>query len=92
MKKKLGKGLYVMTLATALVLGNICERNVFAAEHNKQEMFQAMDSATTVNGVADFGKGNASVCIYGNEGQTLKGKKFYVYQLFDCRFQWSHWF
>lgn len=84
MKKKLGKGLYVMTLATALVLGNICERNVFAAEHNKQEMFQAMDSATTVNGVADFGKGNASVCIYGNEGQTLKGKKFYVYQFFEA--------
>lgn len=38
----------------------------------------------TPNGVADFGKGNASITIKGNSGQTLVGKKFNVYKLFDA--------
>ena len=38
----------------------------------------------TPNGVADFGEGNASITIKGNSGQTLVGKKFNVYKLFDA--------
>lgn len=38
----------------------------------------------TPNGVADFGEGNASITIKGNSGQTLIGKKFNVYKLFDA--------
>lgn len=38
----------------------------------------------TSNGVADFGEGNASITIKGNSGQTLVGKKFNVYKLFDA--------
>ena len=34
--------------------------------------------------VADFGRGDASITIQGNEGQILAGKKFNVYQLFDA--------
>ena len=38
----------------------------------------------TPNGVADFGEGNASITIKGNSGQTLVGKKFNVYKLFEA--------
>jgi fimbrial isopeptide formation D2 family protein/LPXTG-motif cell wall-anchored protein len=40
------------------------------------------DSVTTSNGVASFGKGEASIQIKANENQTLVGKKFTVYALF----------
>ncbi|MDQ9761133.1 hypothetical protein RFZ45_20065, partial [Acinetobacter baumannii] len=35
-----------------------------------------------VNGIIDFGKGSASITINGNQGQSLAGKKFEVFQLF----------
>lgn len=38
----------------------------------------------TPQGVADFGEGNASITIKGNSGQTLVGKRFNVYKLFDA--------
>lgn len=38
----------------------------------------------TPDGVADFGKGNASITISPNAGQSLVGKKFQVYKLFDA--------
>lgn len=38
----------------------------------------------TPNGVADFGEGNASITIKGNSGQTLVGKRFNVYKLFEA--------
>lgn len=38
----------------------------------------------TPGGTANFERGNASITIKGNQGQTLKGKKFQVYQLFDA--------
>ena len=45
---------------------------------------QAPSTLATPNGVADFGEGNASITIKGNSGQTLVGKKFNVYKLFDA--------
>lgn len=45
---------------------------------------QAPLTLATPNGVADFGEGNASITIKGNSGQTLVGKKFNVYKLFDA--------
>lgn len=40
----------------------------------------------TPNGVADFGKGTASITINGNNAnQTLVGKKFNVYKLFNAQ-------
>lgn len=45
---------------------------------------QAPSTLATPNGVADFGEGNASITIKGNPGQTLVGKKFNVYKLFDA--------
>lgn len=41
-------------------------------------------SASTSGGVANFGRGSASITIKGNANQTLVGKKFNVYQLFNA--------
>lgn len=38
----------------------------------------------TPNGVADFGEGSASITIKGNSGQSLVGKQFHVYKLFEA--------
>lgn len=38
----------------------------------------------TPNGVADFGQGSASITIKPTSGQTLVGKKFNVYKLFNA--------
>jgi len=38
---------------------------------------------STVKGIATMGTGQAHIDIAGNEGQTLVGKKFNVYKLFD---------
>ena len=45
---------------------------------------KAPATMATPNGVADFGEGNASITIKGNSGQTLVGKKFNVYKLFEA--------
>lgn len=38
----------------------------------------------TLSGVVDYGRGDASITINGNSGQTLIGKEFNVYKLFDA--------
>lgn len=45
---------------------------------------QAPATLATPNGVADFGQGSASITIHPNDGQSLVGKKFQVYKLFDA--------
>lgn len=45
---------------------------------------EATQTYATPDGVADFGKGNASITITPNAGQSLVGKKFNVYKLFDA--------
>ena len=44
----------------------------------------ALATMATPQGVADFGEGSASITIKGNSGQSLVGKKFNVYKLFDA--------
>ena len=36
------------------------------------------------NGSVDFERGDAQITITGNEGQSLEGKKFQIYRLFDA--------
>lgn len=84
MKKKIVIGLYMMTWITTTLFGNSYGMPVLAAEMNQKEAEKGMDSVTTNQGVADFSRGDAKIQIIGNEGQTLVGKKFYVYQLFDA--------
>ena len=45
---------------------------------------QTPATLATPNGVADFGQGSASITIHPNDGQSLVGKKFQVYKLFDA--------
>ncbi|MBQ8802055.1 MAG: isopeptide-forming domain-containing fimbrial protein [Tyzzerella sp.] len=40
-------------------------------------------AADTVQGVVDFGDGDASITIQGNGGQSLAGKKWKLHRLFD---------
>lgn len=42
-------------------------------------------SIQTPGGVANFGRGNASITINGNKDQSLVGKKFNVYELFHAQ-------
>lgn len=39
---------------------------------------------STESGIVDFGQGTASITIHGNQGQSLIGKKFHIYRLFDA--------
>ena len=39
---------------------------------------------TITNGTVDFGQGKASITIKGNAGQSLAGKSFEVFRLFDA--------
>lgn len=45
---------------------------------------ESVKTVATTKGVANFGRGTASIVIKGNAGQTLAGKKFNVYKLFDA--------
>lgn len=69
MWKKMKKSVMAIMLVMTLVL---CNMEVHAA------------SLSTVNGIVDFQKGNATIHIYGNEGQSLKGKKMVLYKLFNA--------
>ena len=80
MKNKVIKSLYAFVLsvsvATAGIAGTMGTIQVSAAE------MQVRTTLTTPGGRADFGRGDASITIQGNEGQRLTGKSFHVYQLF----------
>lgn len=49
------------------------------------DTFAAFTNVTTPGGKANFGKGSASITIESNGGQTLVGKRFNVYKLFDAQ-------
>lgn len=82
MKKRMMKICYMMTLAAVLctsgTTGVTGIKSVYAAENEVQER------AATTNGVLNLNNGPASIIIKGNDGQSLKGKRFLVYQLFQA--------
>ena len=82
MKKRMMKICYMMTLAAVLctsgTTGVTGIKSVYAAENEVQER------AATTNGVLNLNNGPASITIKGNDGQSLKGKRFLVYQLFQA--------
>ena len=53
--------------------------------NNRKVMAEGVSSVSVEEGVANFGEGSASITIKGNDGQTLIGKKFNVYKLFDAK-------
>lgn len=64
-------------VAMSIVLGIASGIAVFAKE--SQMEYRA---AETLNGAVDLKRGEASIVIRGNEGQSLKGKTFRLYQIF----------
>lgn len=82
MKKRMMKICYMMTLAAMLCGSGI--PGTGAIKYVQAAPSSASVSVTTNDGVADFNNGTASITIKGNENQTLKGKKFMLYRLFDA--------
>lgn len=86
MKKKLvTKGLYAALAAATVVttFGGATALPVFAAENDGIQTMDAGDYLVN-NGYLDFGEGTAQITINGNEGQSLVGKRFEVFRLFDA--------
>lgn len=77
------KKLCVLALAGTMVLSNLTGVTALASNNLVKEQ-AGTTTVATKNGVADFGKGTAKISITGNEGQTLVGKEFMVYQLFHA--------
>lgn len=74
MRKKLLVGILVCAMAFSGV--------VFQAGGPLHTVHAAETSTQT--GVVNFERGTASITIQGNTGQTLVGKKFQIYKLFDA--------
>lgn len=84
MMNKMVKRVCSILLVSSMLLGNTCNLKALAAnKHGGSKGKQAV-TVTTVDGEADFGRGDASIWIYGNEGQTLVGKEFCVHQIFNA--------
>lgn len=86
MKSKMVKKVYSLAIATAITASTLGGAVVSAAMPVMAdgEMTKAVGEIPANNGVADFGQGNASIKINGNKGQSLVGKKFEVFQLFNA--------
>lgn len=80
--KKTKKLFGAMALA-GMIIGQISSLSVFA-EENTQSSIQVMVEVGTPAGTANLGGGSAQITIDGNMNQTLVGKKFNVYKLFDA--------
>lgn len=69
MKNKVLKSLFALSLAVVMAATSVTANAATMAVEN---------------GVADFGRGDAQITITGNSNQSLVGKKFNVYRLFDA--------
>lgn len=80
--KNIFKVLALSSVALASVIGGITPQisplvtTAYAAELNA--------TSNTPNGNANLGGGNASITINANQGQSMFGKKFEVYKLFNA--------
>lgn len=82
MLKKVGS--YVLVLG--MMAGTMMPMTtVYADNSNVGVESYAFSTVNTVGGVANFGRGSASIKIRGNNtSQTLVGKRFNVYKLFNA--------
>lgn len=70
-------GLLVASAVTASTLGATVSTSMV-------NVMAAGKTLSATNGVADFASGTASITIKGNSGQSLVGKQFEVFQLFNA--------
>lgn len=78
-QNKIKKICLSMCMAAFIVVEMAAELSVFAKE--TEGKYRTME---TLHGMADFQRGNASIVIHGKEGQSLKGKSFRLYQIFNA--------
>lgn len=65
------------------ISGMMMSTPVLAAENDEISLLNAGDMVVN-KGYLDFGIGTASITIQGNDGQSLTGKRFEVFQLFNA--------
>lgn len=75
MKKRTGKWMCAIALTLIMIVANMEGLLVAKA---------AGDTVPTSQGSVDLSQGDASITIKGNEGQSLVGKTFEIYQLFEA--------
>lgn len=68
-----------MCVSVSVLVGSVSWMPVFAQGRESDCRIEE-----TVDGTADFQRGDASIVIRGNEGQSLKGKAFRLYQIFSA--------
>ena len=80
------KRLGVYALVLSVIASGIAPITKVYADDKKSEISTfAIKEVNTSTGVANFGRGNAKITINGNgAAQSLVGKKFNVYKLFDA--------
>lgn len=80
------KRLGVYALVLSVIASGIAPVTKVYADNKKSEISTfAIKEVNTSTGVANFGRGNAKITINGNGAtQSLVGKKFNVYKLFDA--------
>ena len=87
MKKKIAaKGLYAALAAATVITtfgGAVGAMPVFADENDGIQTLDAGDYQVN-DGHVDFGAGDAQITINSNKGQSLVGKRFEVFRLFDA--------
>ncbi len=83
MISKKTRKIFCSVLLAGIIVGQMSSIKVFA-EANTQSIVDVRAEVGTPGGVANLGKGSAQITISGNSGQTLVGKKFNVYKLFDA--------
>ena len=74
MRKKLLVGMLACTIAFSGM--------TFQSGHSFSMVHAAETS--TQSGIVNFGRGEASITIQGNTGQSLIGKKFQIFKLFQA--------
>lgn len=76
----------VVALSGALALSGVVGALPMSFYQNNMAVVCAADNAYgTTKGVASIGNGQAHIDIKGNDGQTLKGKEFIVYKIFNAQ-------
>lgn len=83
MISKRTRNVFSSLLLAGILMGQMSSINVFADE-NTQSIVAVKAEVGTPGGVANLAGGSAQITISGNMGQTLVGKKFNVYKLFDA--------
>lgn len=86
LSKKTRKVFSAMMLTGVLVI-QMSSLNAYAEKNTSTEAtaIEAVNLEVRTNkGIANLGRGSAEITIEGNKGQSLVGKKFNVYKIFDA--------